>query len=58
MTSSEENKTVFTEEEQRYLKEYMKDIGGMREACLLYTSLHKVIMELQEKKLNFQSQLL
>ena len=32
VTSSEENKTVFTEEEQRYLKEYMKDIGGMREA--------------------------
>ena len=33
VTSSEENKTVFTEEEQRYLKEYMKDIGGIREAA-------------------------
>ena len=32
MTSSEENKAAFTEEEQRYLKEYMKDIGGIREA--------------------------
>ena len=32
VTSSEENKAAFTEEEQRYLKEYMKDIGGIREA--------------------------
>ena len=27
-----QKKAAFTEEEQRYLKEYMKDIGGIREA--------------------------
>ncbi len=32
VTSAEENPIVFTLQEQQYLKEYMKDIGGIREA--------------------------